>query len=121
MRRSGGSRSWWWGGSEDEPLAEAMDRELEGPVLSLAGEATLRQTAAVIERARIYVGNDSGPLHIAASTGTPVVAIFASSNPANFGPPGALLSSGVAAGRVRPLPALPRLQLATVGPEAQVL
>lgn len=77
------------GGSEDEPLAEAMGRELEGPVLSLAGEATLRQTAAVIERAGIYVGNDSGPLHIAASTGTPVVAIFASSNPANFGPPGA--------------------------------
>lgn len=76
------------GGREDEPLADAMMAGLGGVALSLAGEATLRQTAAVVRRAQLYVGNDSGPLHIAAGTGTPVVAIFASSNPANFGPPG---------------------------------
>lgn len=76
------------GGSEDEPLAQRMKAELGDRVLSLAGKATLRQTAAVVRRAGLYVGNDSGPLHVAASTGTPVVAVFASSNPANFGPVG---------------------------------
>lgn len=74
------------GGVEDIPLGKRISAALGPEALVLAGQATLRETAAVIERAELYVGNDSGPLHIAASTKVPIVAIFGSSNPDNFRP-----------------------------------
>ena len=76
------------GGAEDVPLADLIRARLGDRVVSFAGRASLRHTAAMCESAELYVGNDSGPLHVAASTGVPIVAIFASSNPANFAPPG---------------------------------
>jgi ADP-heptose:LPS heptosyltransferase len=47
-----------------------------GPVLNLCGKLTPRQSAALLEMARIYVGHDSGPMHLAAAVGVPCVAIF---------------------------------------------
>jgi len=40
------------------------------------GEFDLPELAALVSRARLYIGGDSGPLHIAATTRTPVVALF---------------------------------------------
>ncbi len=53
-------------------------------VLVAAGETKLGQMAALIESARIFVGNDSGPMHIAAALGTPTVAIFGPTDPGQF-------------------------------------
>ncbi|MFT3782919.1 MAG: glycosyltransferase family 9 protein [Nibricoccus sp.] len=52
------------------------DPKLSG-ALSLLGETTLRQAAAVLKRCVLFVGNDSGPKHIAAAMRTPVVEISA--------------------------------------------
>jgi len=46
------------------------------PGLNLAGMMTLGQFAALLERCRVLVSNDSGPVHIAYGVGTPVVGIF---------------------------------------------
>lgn len=46
------------------------------PVLNLAGKLTLKELGALSAAARCYVGIDSGPMHIAAAVGTPVVALF---------------------------------------------
>ncbi|GGA60197.1 hypothetical protein GCM10011507_09710 [Edaphobacter acidisoli] len=51
-----------------------------GPVVNLCGALTPRESAAVFARARIFVGHDSGPMHLAATVGTPCVAIFAARN-----------------------------------------
>ncbi len=51
-----------------------------GPVLDLCGRLTPRQSAAAIARARLFVGHDSGPMHLAAAVGTPVVALFSARN-----------------------------------------
>jgi ADP-heptose:LPS heptosyltransferase len=51
-----------------------------GPVVNLCGKLTPRQSAAALARARLFVGHDSGPMHLAAAVGTPVVAIFAARN-----------------------------------------
>ena len=51
-----------------------------GLVVNLCGKLTPRESAAAIAQARIFVGHDSGPMHLAAAVGTPVVAIFAARN-----------------------------------------
>jgi ADP-heptose:LPS heptosyltransferase len=50
------------------------------PVINLCGELTPRESGAVFERAVLFIGHDSGPMHLAASVQTPCVAIFASRN-----------------------------------------
>lgn len=51
-----------------------------GPVVNLCGKLTPRESAAAFSRAEIFLGHDSGPMHLAASVGTPCVAIFAARN-----------------------------------------
>ena len=46
--------------------------------MNLCGETSARVSAAVLERARLFVGHDSGPMHLAAAVGTPCVAVFSS-------------------------------------------
>ena len=49
-------------------------------IVNLCGELTPRESAACFARARIFLGHDSGPMHLAASVGTPVVAVFSARN-----------------------------------------
>jgi heptosyltransferase III len=67
--------------------AEASDFAAEGwkqnssmPVINLCGHLTPRESAAVLAKARIFLGHDSGPMHLAAAVQTPCVAIFAARN-----------------------------------------
>jgi heptosyltransferase-3 len=54
--------------------------------VSLAGRLTLKELAALTRQARIFVGVDSAPMHIAASQGTPAVALFGPSGEIAWGP-----------------------------------
>lgn len=47
-----------------------------GPVENLCGRLSPRESAAVLENAAVFVGHDSGPMHLASAVGTPCVAIF---------------------------------------------
>ena len=60
-----------------QEIASRMNRT---PIV-LAGELGLRTLAAVIERCRVLLCNDSGPMHMATAVGTPVVAIFGPTHP----------------------------------------
>ena len=55
-------------------------------VPSLAGQLTLKELAALLARARLFIGMDSAPMHIAAAVGTPVVALFGPSGANIWGP-----------------------------------
>lgn len=55
-------------------------------MLDLSGRLSLKQLAALTRRARCFVGVDSAPMHIAASQGTPVVALFGPSSEKQWGP-----------------------------------
>jgi hypothetical protein len=63
-----------------EFAAEGWKANGGGVVVNLCGALTPRESAAAIARARLFVGHDSGPMHLAAAVGTPVVAIFAARN-----------------------------------------
>lgn len=51
-----------------------------GPVTNLCGRLKPRESAAAFRRARVFIGHDSGPMHLAASVQTPCIAIFAARN-----------------------------------------
>lgn len=54
--------------------------------VALVRDATLPELAALLERCALYVGNDSGPAHLAAAAGIPTVTIHGSSSPARTAP-----------------------------------
>ena len=56
------------------------------PVTDLSGALSLREMAALSSRARLFVGVDSAPMHIAAAVGTPTVALFGPSGEVAWGP-----------------------------------
>ncbi len=56
------------------------------PVSSFAGKASIKVTAAVLEQADLFVGNDSALVHVAVAVGTPAVAIFGLTNHRAWGP-----------------------------------
>ncbi|MDE1154214.1 MAG: glycosyltransferase family 9 protein [Acidobacteriaceae bacterium] len=51
-----------------------------GPVVNLCGKLSPRQSAAAFAHAYLFLGHDSGPMHLAAAVGTPCVALFAARN-----------------------------------------
>ncbi len=76
-------------GSEDERgLANGVAQEMEHVPVIVAGETTLRQAMALLERCRLVVTNDSGPMHVASALALPVVALFGSTDAAATGPLG---------------------------------
>jgi len=64
------------GGPEDRLVGERLTAAWPGG-LNAAGELSVRGSAALLARCRMYVGNDNGVMHLAAAVGTPCVAIFA--------------------------------------------
>jgi len=75
-----------WGPGEEE-LAKRVVK-ISKDSARLAYPTTLRQLAALCQRAALFVGPDTGPMHIAASAGTPVVALYGPSSPQRFAPRG---------------------------------
>jgi heptosyltransferase-3 len=59
---------------------EAWRKASPSPALNLCGNLTPRESAAVFERAVVFLGHDSGPAHLAAAVQTPCVAIYGSRN-----------------------------------------
>ena len=81
-----GARIVLFGGPDEAALGRTLAAQIGPGVINLVGRTSLRQMAAVMARCRLYVGNDSGPTHVAAAMGVPVVAIFGSSCPHRFHP-----------------------------------
>lgn len=68
-------------GSADEAArSDALAAHWKGPILNLCGRLAPRESALVIARAHLFLGHDSGPMHLAASVGTPTVAVFSRKN-----------------------------------------
>jgi heptosyltransferase-1 len=88
IRRSGGSVVFV--GSRDEALlSRRCAALLPGPSLDLSGRTTLPQLAAILSRADVVLANDSGPLHLAAALGRPVIAPYTCTDVRRHGPYGA--------------------------------
>ena len=73
LRDEYGSRFVLIGGADEEHLGDALERSLGPCAVNAVGRTTLRRAAALIRRCRLFVGTDSGPMHLAAAVGVPVV------------------------------------------------
>ena len=72
-------------GPGDREIATEV-REQFGTQTAILDSLSLRELIALIGGARLFVGNDSGPAHLATATGTPVVVIFGSSDSVTWRP-----------------------------------
>jgi lipopolysaccharide heptosyltransferase II len=75
-----------FGSSAEKPLAEEIAHAMSHTPVILTGETTLRQLMALLVQCRLVITNDSGPMHLAAALGLPVVAIFGSTDDTATGP-----------------------------------
>lgn len=74
------------GSGADRGLTQAIAAEAGGGILDLAGRTGLGELAWVLRHARVMVTVDTGPMHLAAALGTPVVALFGPTAPWRTGP-----------------------------------
>lgn len=76
------------GGQSDleRAYAEAIVARLAAPVTDLVGKTSLKELYALLQRAGLFIGPDSGPLHMANAAGAPVIGLYATSNPLRTGP-----------------------------------
>jgi heptosyltransferase-3 len=67
-------------------MIEAIQTRLQQPAITLGGQLSLKELAALTARARLFIGVDSAPMHIAAAMGTPTIALFGPSGDKEWGP-----------------------------------
>jgi heptosyltransferase-2 len=71
-----------FGGPGERDIAEEIVRASGPSLFNMSGQTTIRGLMALLSQCRLLLTNDSGPMHIAAALGVPVVAIFGSTDPA---------------------------------------
>ncbi|MGD8313725.1 MAG: methyltransferase domain-containing protein [Syntrophobacterales bacterium] len=83
------------GGSGEEYLGHELERQLSGKVINSVGRTTLRQVCALLRHCQLYIGNDTGAMHLASAAGVSVVEISChplngsrlhANSPRRFGP-----------------------------------
>ena len=72
----------------DLEAARGVERALDIPSLNLTGDLSLREFMSVLTRLKVFISNDSGPMHVASALGVPTVGIFGSTDPNWTGPSG---------------------------------
>lgn len=79
-------------GPGDITLAQKVISQMLYAAINLAGKTSVSQLASLLKRCRLFISNDSGPVHIASAVGTPVISIFGRNqkglSPKRWGPLG---------------------------------
>ncbi len=70
----------------EKSFVEKTISYIKTPAVNLAGRTTLKELLAVLDRATFIVSPDTGPAHMANAVGTPVIGLYATSNPERTGP-----------------------------------
>lgn len=81
IAKATGCQAVFTGGSDEHALVARAQQAVQLPSLSLAGQLTLGELGSLISGAQVVVCNNSGPAHLAAAQGTPVVVLYALTHP----------------------------------------
>ncbi|MFQ5778995.1 MAG: glycosyltransferase family 9 protein, partial [Terriglobia bacterium] len=74
------------GAPSEVPLGQAIAARMRAPAISLIGQTTLEEFLALLPSADLFIGNDSGAMHLAAGVGLPQVVIFGPTDELGTGP-----------------------------------
>ncbi len=74
------------GSEKESSLVRRIMSLMKQPAIMMAGDTNVGQLAALFQRAKVVLGPDSGPLHLAAAVQTPTVTLFGPADPIEFGP-----------------------------------
>jgi heptosyltransferase-2 len=88
LARRSGARVAIVGGAAERALGESIAASMSAPARVLCGETSLADLTGVLSRLSVLVTNDSGPMHVAAALGVPVVAVFGPTDSRETGPVG---------------------------------
>lgn len=73
-------------GELDRKTADAIKAEVKHPVKDFTGKTSLHQLLMLLKHAHLVIAPDTGPAHMATTVGTPVIGLYAHSNPRRTGP-----------------------------------
>ncbi|MCB4821903.1 glycosyltransferase family 9 protein [Roseicella aerolata] len=85
-------------GAQERPMAAPVLAALGDRAVDLVGGLALPEVAAVLARCALFVGNDSGLMHLSAATGTPTLGLFGPSRVEEYAPAGRRTATAVAPG-----------------------
>jgi len=75
-----------FGTPSETPITDAISAELRQPPINLTGKTSISELPALLSHCHLFLGNDSGAMHVAAAVGLPVVAIFGPTDPEGTSP-----------------------------------
>ena len=84
-----GAQILFVGVESEVPLIASVQQQMCQESICAAGKTNLPQLAEILARCNLFIGNDSGPMHLAAAVGTRTIGLYGPGNPARFGPVGA--------------------------------
>ncbi|MBW2622769.1 MAG: glycosyltransferase family 9 protein, partial [Deltaproteobacteria bacterium] len=97
------------GGPGEESISGAVARGMKSPALDLTGRLSLSELAVLASVSRLFIGHSTGPMHLAAAAGIPVVALFGPTSPTDhferwrpYSPKGAVIFKDVCPGNCVP-------------------
>jgi heptosyltransferase II len=76
----------FFGTAAEQQVSDAIAAGINAPSINLVGKTTAADLPALLSRCQLFVGNDSGAMHVAAAVGLPVVAIFGPTDPDGTAP-----------------------------------
>lgn len=78
-------------GVKDEiPIITEIQGRMRAETNNIAGKTSLTQLASILQTCNVFIGNDSGPMHLAAAVGTRTIGLYGPGDPTRFGPVGAM-------------------------------
>lgn len=74
------------GSKSETELCEELKKSIDGPAVVLAGETSLSETAMILKRSKLFIGNDGGLVHLAHALNVPLIAFYGPVPPEVYGP-----------------------------------
>ena len=83
-----GAQILFVGVKEENQIITEIQSLMRGKSINIAGETTFTQLASILHSCNVFIGNDSGPMHLAAAVGTQTIGLYGPGDPTRFGPVG---------------------------------